>query len=612
MTVVYSPLRSRLLGFAGASLCLSPLAALAQGDTEQAVPGVDRLNPITVTATRAPRTADDTLASVTVIDEATIRQQDPIEITDLLRGQPGVNVNSNGSFGKTTGVSIRGAGNSGTLLMIDGIRLRSATAGGAAWQFLDPRMFDRIEIVRGPAGSLYGADAVGGVVQLFAPEGEGGPTPSVTLGGGSFDTHRASASFSGSQGGTRYHVAASHLKTDGIALREGGDKKGYDNTSALVRASQQLGDKAKVGVLALRARGNSEYIGGNNDYVQQVAGAYGEVEFTDNWTSRLTLSEARDDLQDFSDFPGEFNTTTRTARLENTLTLGDHQLIVGAEHLQDKVDSTTRYDKDSRDNTAVFAQGLLDFSPVIFQAALRHDDNQAYGNKLTGSLAMGYEIDENHTARASYGTAFRAPNFNELYYPGFSNPDLDPETSKSYELGLRGQYSVGYWDLSAYQTDVKKLIANEFIGGKYLPYNVNKARLRGVEFAAGTSIYDWDLRAAVSWSDPEDRATGKRLRHEASQAMRLDADHRVGDWELGGSVVAENYRYEDADNSRRLGGYGLVDLRATWHFAPAWFARINVNNVFDKDYVTAYNTFDDYGYKNAGRSAMLSVGFDGR
>lgn len=612
MSVVYSPFRSRLLGFAGVSLCLSPLTALAQGATEQPGQEVDRLNPITVTATRAPRTADDTLASVTVIDEATLREQDPVEITDLLRGQPGVNVNANGSFGKTSGVSIRGAGNSGTLLMIDGIRLRSATAGGAAWQFLDPRMFERAEIVRGPAGSLYGADAVGGVVQLFTPEGEGGPSPSVTLGGGSFDTRRGSASLSGSHGGTRYHFAASHVKTDGIALREGGDRKGYDNTSALVRVSQELGDRARAGVLALRARGNSEYVGGDNDYVQQVAGVYGELDFNDNWSGRLTLSESRDELEDFSAFPGVFNTKTQTARLDNTLTLGNHQLIVGAEYAEDKVDSTTAYDKDSRDNTAVFAQGLLDFSPLTVQAALRHDDNEAYGNKLTGSLALGYDIDDSHTVRASYGTAFRAPNFNELYYPGFRNPDLEPETSKSYELGLRGQYGAGFWDLSAYQTDVKKMIANEFIGGVYAPYNVNKARLRGVELGAGASLHDWDLRAALTWADPEDRATGKRLRREASQTLRLDADHSVGDWELGASVIAENQRYEDADNSHRLGGYGLVDLRATWHFAPAWFARVNVNNVFDKDYVTAYDTFDDYGYQNAGRSAMLSVGFDGR
>jgi vitamin B12 transporter len=587
-------------------------AAFAQVADAQAGQNTTQLNPLTVTATRAPRTADETLASVTVLDEATLRRQAPTSISDLLRGQPGVNVSSNGSFGKATGVSIRGAGNSGTMLMIDGIRLRSATAGGAAWQFLDPRMFERAEIVRGPKGSLYGADAVGGVVQLFTPEGEGGPTPAVTVGGGSFDTRRASASFSGSEGGTRYYAAASHLDTDGIALRDGGDKKAYDNTTGLVRVTQQLGDTAEVGVLALRARGSSEYIGGENDYVQQVAGVYGELGISENWAGRLTLSESRDELEDFSDFPGVFDTKTRTVRLDNTLALGHHELIVGAEYLEDKVDSTTPFDQNSRDNTAVFAQGLMDFSPLTVQAALRHDDNEAYGSELTGSLALGYDLDDNHTLRASYATAFRAPTFNELYYPGFANPDLEPEKSDSYEIGLRGQFGLGYWDLAVYQTDVEKKIANEFIDGRFAPYNVDEARLRGVELATGASVNDWDLRAALSWSDPEDRSTGKRLRREASQALRLDADHTLGDWVLGGSLIAENHRYEDEQNSHRLGGYGLVDLRATWHFAPAWFARVNVDNVFDKDYVTAFNTFGDYAYENAGRGVMLSVGFDGR
>lgn len=618
MTVVFrSSVRSRLVGLAGISLCLTPMAAAlaqvsdvqtADAQTEQ---GVTQLNPLTVTATRAPRTADETLASVTVLNEATLRRHDPTSVTDLLRGQPGVNVSSNGGFGKTTSVSIRGAGNSGTLLMIDGIRLRSATAGGAAWQFLEPRMFERAEIVRGPAGSLYGADAVGGVVQLFTPEGEGGPSPTISLGGGSFDTRRGSASLSGSNGGTSYYAAASHLQTDGIALRDGGDKKGYDNTTGLMRVSQQLGDKAKVGVLALRARGSSEYIGGENDYVQQVAGVYGELEVNENWAGRLTLSESRDELEDFSAFPGVFNTQTRTARLDNTFALGHHQLIIGAEYQEDKVDSSMAYDKDSRDNTAVFAQGLMDFSPLSVQAALRHDDNEAYGKELTGSLALGYDLDDSHTLRASYATAFRAPTFNELYYPGFANADLEPEKSKSYEVGLRGQYRLGYWDLAVYQTDVDKLIANEDIGGRFAPYNVNEARLRGIELATGANVKNWDLRAALSWSDPEDRGTGKQLRREASKTLRLDADRELGDWVLGGSLIAEGHRYEDEGNTHRLGGYGLVDLRATWHFAPAWFARVNVDNVFDKDYTTAFNTFDAYSYENAGRSVMLSVGIDG-
>ncbi|MGO3217735.1 MAG: TonB-dependent receptor plug domain-containing protein, partial [Halomonas sp.] len=152
-----------------AALAMSalPLAVQAQSTAQNTPTAAESLNPVVVTAALAPRTANESLSSVTVIDEATFRRQDPTSITDLLRGQPGVDVSSNGSFGKNSSVFIRGTGSGQNVLLIDGIRLRSATSGGAAWSYLDPRMFDRAEIVRGPRGSLYGADAIGGVIQLF-------------------------------------------------------------------------------------------------------------------------------------------------------------------------------------------------------------------------------------------------------------------------------------------------------------------------------------------------------------------------------------------------------------------------------------------------------------
>ncbi|MGO3058924.1 MAG: TonB-dependent receptor, partial [Halomonas sp.] len=199
-----------------AALVVSPVV-VAQSDLPSAQAGLQStLNPVVVTAALAPRTANDSLSSVTVLDEATLRRQDPVSITDLFRGQPGVDVSSNGSFGKNSSVYIRGTGSGQNVLLIDGIRLRSATSGGAAWSYLDPRMFERAEIVRGPRGSLYGADAIGGVVQLFTPQAsEAGPQPRFSIGGGSFNTQRVSAGISGREGGTRYSFAgvSVHSKT---------------------------------------------------------------------------------------------------------------------------------------------------------------------------------------------------------------------------------------------------------------------------------------------------------------------------------------------------------------------------------------------------------------
>ncbi|MCL7940993.1 TonB-dependent receptor [Halomonas sp. ATCH28] len=602
-------------GLAAFGLAALPLAVHAQSNTAAPASTSVELNPMVVTAALAPRTADQSLSSVTVIDEAALRRQDPVSITDVLRGQPGVDVSTNGSFGKVSNVYIRGTSNNQSLLLIDGIRLRSASLGGASWHYLDPRMFERAEIVRGPRGSLYGADAVGGVIQLFTPEGkEGDPQPSISVGGGSFETQRYSASLSGAEGGTRYHFAASRFDTEGVPVRRGGDEKSYDNTSGLVRLSHTLDGGAEVGMLALRATGNTEFDAGgfpaDTDYVQQVAGVYGELPITDTWLSRLTLSEARDESVNYA-YNSNFNTKTDTARWKNTLHLGPHELILGAEHVEDSVEGSDTgflgsYDVESRHNTAVFAQGLLDFSPVSLQASLRHDDNEAYGEEVTGSLALGYDLNANHTLRANYGTAFKAPTFDDLYYPGFGNPDLEAETSETLELGVRGQFESWFWDAAAYQTDIENLIA-----GQTLRDNVPTSRIRGIELSAGYNLDTWIVATALTYTNPENRSgiyEGNRLPNRATQSLRVDVDRELGDWSLGASWIAQNQRYSDPDNQERLPGYGIVNLRAGWEFAPMWSARLNVENVLDKQYATA-KFFDGDDYINAGRAAFVSVHF---
>ncbi|UTA81191.1 TonB-dependent receptor [Halomonas sp. XH26] len=588
-----------LAAFAMAAL---PMAVQAQSNAQ---PAANTLNPVVVTAALAPRTANESLSSVTVLDEATLRRQDPVSITDLLRGQPGVDVSTNGSFGKNSSVFIRGSGSGQNVLLIDGIRLRSATSGGAAWQHLEPRMFDRAEIVRGPRGSLYGADAIGGVIQLFTPQGEEeGPQPRISVGGGSFNTQRLSAGISGKEGGTRYSFSASHFTTDGQPIRRDGDDKGYDNTTALVRVSHTFESGAEAGVLALRARGHNEYDGGENDFVQQVAGVYGELPITDNWRSRLTLSESRDESDNIDNFGDSvFNTKVSTARWENTFTAGAHELIAGAEYSEDRVNSTTAYDETSRSNAAVFTQALLDFAPFTLQASLRFDDNEAYGEEVTGSVGVGYDVDGHHTLRANYGTAFNAPTYNQLYFPGFGNPDLESETSQSIEVGVRGQYAHWFWDAALYQTDIDNLIA-----GQGLLFNVPETRIRGAELSAGVELDDWTLAAALTYTDPENRLTGKRLQNRASQSLRLDVDRELGDWSVGGSWIAQNHRYRDAQNQDRLSGYGLVNLRAGWQFAPLWSARVTLENALDQDYITT-RSFDGADYINAGRAGFLSVHF---
>jgi vitamin B12 transporter len=422
-----------------------------------------------------------------------------------------------------------------------------------------------------------------------------------------------------------YYVAGSRFDTDGQPVRRGGDDKGYDNTSGLVRLSHTFDNGAEVGMLALRAKGNTAFDAGGapakEDFVQQVAGIYAELPLTAQWSSRLTLSEARDERDTVAPtYTSRYETRTQTAQWLNTLMLGRHELVLGAEYAKDDLgDSKTSglsFDEDRRDNRAVFAQGLLDFAPLTAQLSLRHDHNQAFGDELTGSLALGYALDESHTVRVSYGTAFRAPTFNDLYFPyvGSSNPDLNAETSATTEIGIRAQYASWFWDVAAYQTDVDELIA---LDDAFRPVNVAEARIRGAELSSGVELGEWTLAAALTYTDPQDRETGNRLSRRATQSLRFDIDRELGDWTLGGSWMAQNHRYNDAANQQRLPGYGIVNLRAGWQLAPMWSLRATLENVTDKTYTTARGAeFDPvtyestpFDYINAGRAAFVSVHF---
>lgn len=593
-----------------------PFSLFAYGESGEYATDVAMLDPVVVTATLSSRTVNDTLSSVTVIDEKQLREQQPLELTNILQGQAGVEVIGNGSFGKNTSVYLRGNGSSSTLLLIDGVRMRSATNGGAAWHFLPPQLINRVEVVRGPRGSLYGADAVGGVVQVFTADGSN-PGSWMEFGSGTFSSNRIAAGTEGGQDGTRYAFAVDRFDTAGTTVREGADDRGYDNTSVTTRLTHRFGNNAELGVFGFRAAGSSEYEGSNinddlhTDYALQVAAVKGSLWVTEGWQTSLQISDARDDSLNFNNGneDGEFNTRSQTANWKNSVLFGEHELVVGSEFIHDFIESDLAYNEKERENGAGYAQLFLTFGDVDIQSSVRYDDNEAFGEKTTGAIALGYQIGDAHRARASYGTAFRAPTFNDLYYPGYGNPALKPENSETAELGLRGQYQAWFWDVAVYDTEVEDLIAYAFIGGVGGPYNVNQARIRGVELTSGVQWNQWRLAAAITRQDPEDSETGKVLQRRAKESARLDVDRQLGAISVGGSVVLQGHRYNNTTNTQRLPGYGLLDLRAGWQFAKHWSTRVTMSNVLDKEYATA-RAFGGWDYLNAGRATFLSLRYD--
>lgn len=599
----------------GFPLVFLPVSDVVANDDKM----ISALDPIVVTGTLGPKTVGESLSSVTVIDKEDIDRQQPAEFRDLLRAQPGVNVVSDGSYGKTTSVFLRGSGSSGTVLLLDGIRLRSATAGIPPWQFVPPEMMERVELVRGAKSSLYGADAVGGVIQAFTLEPEAGRQGWTELSGGSHDTLEITTGVAGKEGRSSFLASGVYSDTDGTDLRAGGEDKGFRNAGGLAKLSHNFNQGGGAGLTVFQSEGNTEFEGGDTDFMIRATGLYLEAVASDYWRTRVKFSEARDEQETFGSFPSTFDTLSRSARWENTLTAGVHELVLGSEVMIDEVEGSSDFAENSRTNSAVFTQGRLNFNATDLMLSLRLDDNEAFGQEETGGIALGQQLDRNHKLRLSYATSFRAPTFNDLYLtvPFYSgNPNLDAENGKMIEAGLSGRYDRWFWDVAIYQSDIEELITfvSDPVTFEGTMENVETARIRGIEVSSGFDTADWSLAAVVTYADPENRDTGARLPRRAEKNLRLDVDRLFAQWSLGASFIAESDRYNDSANTNLLPGYGTVDVRAAWNFLPRWSASFKVDNVLDRRYTTSQGndtvTFEPFDYLAAGRTFMASVRYD--
>ena len=566
------------------------------------------LETMIVTATRTAQTADQTLASVTVITRDDIERQQAQSIQDILRGVSGVSSANNGGPGKATSVFLRGTESDHVLVLIDGVKVGSATLGSTAFEHIPIDQIERIEIVRGPRSSLYGSEAIGGVIQIFTRKGGGALKPFFSVGGGSDSTYNTSFGLSGGGDHGWFNLSANGVDTEGFNSCTGKpfpggsgcftiepDKDGYREASGSLRAGYRFENGLEVDVRALRAVGEIKFDGdfiNESETVQQVLGGTLRYSPIDPWQITLVGGRGQDEIDSFKDgvFKTEFNTKRDTVSLQNDFSLADdHLLTLGADYQNDRVSGTESYAVTSRDNAGVFAQYQGVFFAHDLQLSVRRDDNEQFGGHTTGGVAWGYALSKDFRLTASYGTAFKAPTFNELYFPGFGNANLDPEESRSVELGLNGNAEWGRWSLNAYETHIDDLIA--FDASIFAPANIDQARIRGLEAALATQIEDWDLNMNVTLLDPENRSSGAQrgnvLPRRAEQSFRFDMDRRFGSYAVGATVLAEGRRYDDLGNTRKLGSYATIDVRVEYAFDEDWRLQAQLDNLFDKDYETA-------------------------
>jgi len=567
----------------------------------------DTAEPIIVTATRTAQTADETLAAVTVITRQDIERQQATSVVDLLRGTPGLDLSNNGGLGKATSVFLRGTESDHVLVLIDGVKVGSATLGTTAFQDIPVDQIERIEIVRGPRSSLYGSEAIGGVIQIFTRKGGGATTPTFSLGAGSHRTYTGSAGVSG--GGARgwYNVNVSGLSSDGINACRGKpspggagcftfepDNDGYRSRSGALRGGYRFDNGTELDAHVLSTQGRVRYDGtfvNESESAQQVIG--GRVAFSPlaPWRMAISAGNGQDNSDNFLNgvFSSRFNTARDTVSFQNDVTLSTaHLLSLGLDYQNDRINSTTAYTITQRRNTGVFSQYQGTYGAHDIQLAVRSDDNEQFGDYTTGGLAWGYGLSHDMRLVASSGTAFKAPTFNELYYPGFGSPSLRPEESLSHEFGLRGKATWGRWLLNAYETKVNDLIGFD---ASFTPVNIDMARIRGLELSTGTLVAGWSLATSLTILDPQNRSGGANdgnvLPRRAKETFRLDLDRSFGKFRLGGTLFSEGRRFDNLANTVELPGYTTVDLRAAYAFAKNWTLGGRVGNLFDTSYETA-------------------------
>lgn len=572
------------------------------------------LDTVVVTATRTAQTQDETLASVTVIDREQIERLQPASLTDLLRGVAGVTVSNNGGPGKASALMLRGSETDHVLLLIDGVKMGSATLGGTYIQDLPLALIERIEIVRGPFSSLYGSEAIGGVVQIFTRRPKGSFAPYVSVSFGSHHASGASAGFGGSGEHAWGSLTLAYDETDGFnACRGFGaprfvgcytdepDIDGYRNRSMSAQGGYRFNAQWEAEVHAMRAEAHTWFDGSTSNETrtaQQTLSGRMRYKASDAFALSVDVGSNTDLSDNFYEgaYVNTFDTHRRVASMQADIALGGGLASVGMDWQREHIDSNATYPVTSRWNRAGFLQWQQSMGAHSVQASVRRDDNEQFGGKTTGSALWGWDFTDALRLTASYGTAYKAPTFNELYYPQFGNPALRPETSRSSELGLRGEHEVLSWSLNVFQTEVENLIAFDPMlvdadhpyGG---PNNIGQARIRGAEITAQAALAEWTLRGNATWLDPRDSGNGANhgnlLPRRAQRSARLDADRRFGDFSVGATAYAVGARYDDPANTKRLAGYATLDLRCSWQFSDAWRLQAAANNVTDRRYETA-------------------------
>ncbi|WP_291216511.1 TonB-dependent receptor domain-containing protein [Hydrogenophaga sp.] len=598
-----------------APLAALPLAVLAALPSHAQTDTYALLKETVVTANRVETRTDAVLSDVVVIDTELIERSAGRSLSELLSRHAGLQMSANGGLGKQSGLFIRGTESRHVLLLIDGVRYASSTSGSAVLDNIPLSVVDRIEVLKGPASALYGSDAVGGVVQIFTKRGKKGFHPQASLAMGNLGHRSATAGISGGNETVTYNLSLGSLRESGFSStnpkvafgNHNPDKDGFEQNSIAASLRWAVSPGWTTDLYVTQADSVSQFDQGpgtfdvRSEATTRIAGWDLERKWSADSRTQLRLARSDDKSDSFSapGAPDAFDTAQTQWTLQHDWKTAFGIVLVGLESLEEEVSGTQAYAVNARRTDAAFVGLNGQAGRHLWQANVRRDDNSQFGGATTGFASYGFQATPNWRSHIAYGTSFKMPSFNTLYYVSAffnGNPTTQPERGKNREVGLT--YSRGLHELKLTRFDNR---VRGFITTQPVVTNVPRARMEGWSLAYTGEAGAWSWYSHLELLNARNLANQRKLQRRADEVLTAGVDRSMGAWQWGASLQLVSDRFDDAANTRRLPGFGTLDLHARYALNKDWSVALRLNNAGDKFYETAY------GYNQPGRAAYVTL-----
>lgn len=620
-------MKKTLLAVAVASL-LPHAPSLAQ-ESKSTQSNVD--DTMVVTANRFEQPKSSTIASTDVVTKEQIEQLQLKTLTDVLKWLPGVQVSNNGGQGQSSSVFIRGHASNHVIVLVNGVRFGSSTTGSANFTSIPLTGVERVELVRGARAAVYGADAIGGVINIITDAGNiTESSGKVSAGFGTDKYAQGNAAASGQIGDNAwFKVGVNTESAEGFDATSEDyspnqpDKDGFRRQDLSLEIGSQLNEQWRLRAIGFYHTSRSEYDGytdfntGSLSPIEQDTTLYNisaQLEYAqDNLSSSLTLANNRDETESLhGEFPGSTIATDRF--VANWLSIyninSNVDVLGGIEYLRDSVADSSlyntgtgqfqNYDGEKRTNYSGYISSIAQFDALSLEASLRHDDNDVYGNFTTWQAGAGYKLNNHLRLLASAGTGFKAPTYNDLYWPDYGNPELLPEESLSYEAGFEAMFDIVDFRVVGYHTEIDNLISYQ---GRGTELESSNATIKGVEIGANfdtgplshsvsVDLLDTDNPVNVAgWGEPT-KIESRDLSRRANEVYKWLISYERGNAKADLAYLYQGKRFEDTKNEVELDSYHLFDFVLSYQVTPALGVQGKIANLFDEEYETAanYNT----------------------